>query len=83
MENVKRNRKFAYGTGLTLTKRNDMIRKSIVVNGKLYVEVNNLVAFINTFLSYLLLAAVVTVLAGVAIFIGIRLRKNKDKQLES
>lgn len=46
-------------------------------------EVNNLVAFINTFLSYLLLAAVVTVLAGVAIYIGIRLRKNKDKQLES
>lgn len=46
-------------------------------------EVNNLVAFINTFLSYLLLAAVVAVLAGVAIFIGIKLRKNKDKQLES
>lgn len=42
-----------------------------------------MVAFINTFLSYLLVAAVVTVLAGVAIYIGIRLRKNKDKQLES
>lgn len=46
-------------------------------------EVNDLVAFINSFLSYLLVAAVVTVLAGVAIYIGIRLRKNKDKQLES
>lgn len=46
-------------------------------------EVNNLVAFINTFLSYLLVAAVVTVLAGAAIYIGIRLRKNKDKKLES
>ena len=46
-------------------------------------EVKDLVAFINTFLSYLLVAAIVTVLGGVAINIGIRLRKNKDKQLES
>jgi len=47
------------------------------------VEVSNLIAFINTFLSYLLVAVIIAALAGVAIFIGIRLRKNKDKQLES
>ncbi len=64
----------AYGTGLTAAWQNDMIRKT---------EVNNLVAFINTFLSYLLVAAIITALAGVAIFIGIKLRKNKNKQLES
>ena len=46
-------------------------------------EVKILVAFINTFLSYLLVAAILTVLAGVAIFVGIKLRKNKDKQLKS
>lgn len=68
---------------MTPVNRNDMIRKSVAVRGKLCVEVNNLVAFINTFLSYLLVAAVVTVLAGAAIYIGIRLRKNKDKKLES
>ena len=42
-----------------------------------------MVAFINTFLSYLLVALIVAALAGVAIFIGIKLRKNKNKQLES
>ena len=42
-----------------------------------------MVAFINTFLSYLLVATIITVLAGVAIFVGIKLRKNKDKQLKS
>ena len=46
-------------------------------------EVKILVACINTFLSYLLVAAIITVLAGVAIFVGIKLRKNKDKQLKS
>ncbi len=40
-------------------------------------------AFINTFLSYLLLLVIIAALGGVAIFIGIRLRKNKNKQLES
>lgn len=43
----------------------------------------SVILFINSFLSYLLLMAVIVVLAGVAIFIGIRLRKNKDRQLES
>lgn len=43
---------------------------------------NNLILFLNSFLSYLLLMAVVVVLGGVAIFIGIKLRKNKNKQLE-
>ncbi|MCM1136299.1 MAG: hypothetical protein NC400_12085 [Clostridium sp.] len=42
---------------------------------------NNLILFINTFLSYLLVMAIIVVLCGVAIFIGIKLRKNKNKQL--
>ncbi len=43
----------------------------------------NVILFLNSFLSYLLLMAVIVVLAGVAIFIGIKLRKNKDRQLEN
>lgn len=43
---------------------------------------NNLILFLNSFLSYLLLMAVIVALCGVAIFIGIKLRKNKNKQLE-
>lgn len=45
-------------------------------------EMNNLILFLNSFLSYLLLMAVIVVLGGIAIFIGIKLRKNKNKQLE-
>ncbi|MGN1315125.1 MAG: hypothetical protein ACI4VG_08980 [Lachnospiraceae bacterium] len=37
-----------------------------------------MIAFINTFLSYLLLFLLIVVLAIIAVFIGIRLRKNKD-----
>ncbi|MGN0307190.1 MAG: hypothetical protein ACI4DN_03125 [Lachnospiraceae bacterium] len=37
-----------------------------------------MIAFINTFLSYLLLFLIIVVLAIIAVFIGIRLRKNKD-----
>ncbi len=43
----------------------------------------NVILFLNSFLSYLLLMAVIVALAGVAIFIGIKLRKNKDRQLEN
>ena len=43
----------------------------------------NRTVFFKWFLSYLLVAAIITVLAGVAIFVGIKLRKNKDKQLKS
>ena len=45
-------------------------------------EMNNLILFLNSFLSYLLLMAVIVVLGGIAIFIGIKLRKNRNKQLE-
>lgn len=45
-------------------------------------EMNNLILFLNSFLSYLLVMAVIVVLGGIAIFIGIKLRKNKNKQLE-
>ncbi len=42
----------------------------------------NAILFLNSFLSYLLLMAIIVVIAGVAVFIGIKLRKNKDaKQL--
>ena len=38
----------------------------------------NAILFANSFLSYLLLMAIIVVIAGVAIFIGIKVRKNKD-----
>lgn len=41
-----------------------------------------LVLFFNSFLSYLLVLAVIAVLCGIAIFIGIKLRKRKNSQLE-
>lgn len=39
-----------------------------------------MVAFINTFLSYLLVFAVFIILVCLAVFLGIKLRKNKDKK---
>ena len=45
-------------------------------------EMNNLILFINSFLSYLLVMAVIVILAGIAIFIGIKLRKNKNAKVE-
>lgn len=38
----------------------------------------NLIAFLNAICSYLLLFGITAVLAVIAVFIGIRLRKNKD-----
>ena len=38
----------------------------------------NLIAFINSFLSYFLLFAFIIALCLVAVFVGIKLRKNKD-----
>lgn len=38
----------------------------------------NLVLFLNSFMSYLLLVAVFVLVMGVAIFLGIRLRKRAD-----
>lgn len=42
-----------------------------------------LVAFVNSFLSYLLLMAVIVVVAAVAIFIGITMRKKKNLKGEA
>ena len=42
---------------------------------------SNLILFINSFLSYLVLMAVIVVLAAVAVFIGITMRKKKNLQL--
>lgn len=39
---------------------------------------NNLILFINSLLSYLLVFAVIVVVAGVAVFIGIKMRKNAN-----
>lgn len=41
---------------------------------------NNLILFLNSFLSYLLVMAVIVVLAGVAVFVGINMRKRKNEQ---
>ena len=38
----------------------------------------NAILFANSFLSYLLLMAIIVLLCGIAIFIGIKLRKNKN-----
>lgn len=38
----------------------------------------NLIAFINSFLSYFALFAFIIVLCIIAVFVGIKLRKNKD-----
>ncbi|MBR4981650.1 MAG: hypothetical protein IKY94_03710 [Lachnospiraceae bacterium] len=38
----------------------------------------NLIAFVNSFLSYFLLFAFIIVLCLIAVFVGIKLRKNKD-----
>lgn len=39
---------------------------------------NNLILFINSFLSYLLVFVVIVVVVAVAVAIGITLRKKKD-----
>ena len=38
----------------------------------------NLIAFVNSFLSYFVLFAFIIVLCIIAAFVGIKLRKNKD-----
>lgn len=38
----------------------------------------NMIAFLNAFISYLLLFVIMVAIAGVGIFIGITLRKRKD-----
>ena len=45
-------------------------------------QMQNLVMFVNSFLSYLLLMVIIAVIAGVAIFIGIKARKNENAQNE-
>lgn len=39
---------------------------------------NNAILFANSLMSYLLLMAVIVVLAGIGVFIGIKMRKNKN-----
>lgn len=39
-----------------------------------------MVAFFNSFLSYLLLMVVIIAVAGVAIFVGITMRKKKNQE---
>lgn len=43
---------------------------------------NNFALFFNSFLSYLLLFAVIVVVAGIAMFIGISMRKKKNAEEE-
>lgn len=40
----------------------------------------NLILFLNAFLSYVLKLAVIVVLSGIAMFIGIKQRKRKNGQ---
>ncbi len=41
---------------------------------------NNFILFLNSFLSYLLLFAIIVVVAGIAMFIGIKMRKKKNAE---
>ena len=41
----------------------------------------NLIAFINSFLSYFLLFAFIVGLCVIAVFVGIKLRKDKDRKM--
>lgn len=41
----------------------------------------NLILFINSFLSYLLVMAVIVILAGIAVFIGIKMRKRNNEKV--
>lgn len=41
-------------------------------------DLNNLILFINSFLSYFLVFAIIVVLILIAVMIGVRLRKSKD-----
>lgn len=53
----------------------------VIVKFRLIREVlamTNLVLFLNSFMSYLLLVAVFVLVIGIAIFIGIKLRRNKN-----
>ena len=43
-------------------------------------KMGNFISFINTFLSYVLQLAVIAVLSGIAMFIGIKQRKRKNGQ---
>lgn len=43
---------------------------------------SNVISFVNSFLSYLLLMAIIVIIAGIAIFIGIKCRKNKNAKAE-
>lgn len=43
----------------------------------------NILLFTNTFLSYLLLMVIIVAIAGVAVFIGIKMRKNKDSKIQT
>ena len=41
---------------------------------------NNLILFLNSFLSYILLFLIVVVVAGIAMFIGITMRKKSNSK---
>ena len=41
---------------------------------------NNLILFFNSFMSYFLLLLLIAAILGVAIFIGIKLRKSKKEK---
>ncbi len=66
---------------MTQHPQNDMIKKEYLERPG--ANMNNLILFLNSFFSYLLVVVIVAALGGVAIYIGIRMRKNKNRQLEN
>lgn len=66
---------------MTKDHSNDMIFIVLIImtqTMKGLVNMSNLILFINSFLSYLLVMAVIVVLVAIAIFIGITMRKKKN-----
>lgn len=64
---------------LTYKKHNAMI--ILLLNERFGgVKMSNLILFLNSFLSYLLVMAVIVVLAGLGIFIGIKMRKRNNEK---
>lgn len=45
------------------------------------IDMNNLILFVNSLLSYLLVFVVIVIVAGIAIFIGITMRKKKNAKM--
>lgn len=59
-----------------------MIKKVVLFQKGVVLHMGNVILFANAFLSYLLLMVIIVAIAGAAVFIGIKMRKNKNSKLQ-